>query len=74
MPEYIDFTYWHRFLNKISESESDLGNPEVVWYRGHSNINYKLVPSLYRYSNKGLITDRCRKAFSQNVALSSNHR
>lgn len=36
------------FLHQIREARNDLGNPNVVWYRGHSRAYYKLTPSLLR--------------------------
>jgi hypothetical protein len=36
---------------KIKEAKVRLGNPSKIWYRGHENVDYKLLPSLLRYSN-----------------------
>lgn len=40
---------WQDFLTRVKQARADLGNPETVWYRGHVNNNYKLLPSLLRY-------------------------
>lgn len=44
---------WQLFLEKIKEAKAELGNPEILWYRGHSNEDFYLLPSLLRYK-KGL--------------------
>ena len=44
-------TAWSEFREKIGEAKSKLGNPRLVWYRGHSSERYQLVPSLHRYVN-----------------------
>lgn len=42
---------WNDFLAEVKQAESDLGNPREIWYRGHSNENWNLVPSLPREDN-----------------------
>lgn len=39
---------WQDFLAQIQQARVDLGNPKIVWYRGHSKTSYQLVPSLFR--------------------------
>lgn len=39
---------WNNFLSEIKQAVQDLGNPREVWFRGHSNANWELVPSLVR--------------------------
>jgi hypothetical protein len=41
-------TAWTDFLAEVKQAENDLGNPREVWYRGHSNEDWNLVPSLIR--------------------------
>ncbi|MBK1546021.1 FRG domain-containing protein [Enterobacter hormaechei] len=41
-------TSWNDFLNDIKEAENELGNPREVWYRGHSDIEWELTPTLMR--------------------------
>ena len=41
-------TAWNEFLNDIKEAENELGNPREVWYRGHSDIEWELTPTLMR--------------------------
>lgn len=35
-------------INKISETSNDVPNDEVLFFRGHSNINYEIKPSIFR--------------------------
>ena len=42
---------WNNFLEEIKQAESDLGNPREVWYRGHSNESWELIPSLLRQTD-----------------------
>jgi hypothetical protein len=39
---------WAKFLEDIRQAREDLGNPSVVWYRGHSHASWSLVPGLFR--------------------------
>ncbi len=41
-------TAWNDFLAEVRQAEKDLGNPREIWYRGHSNETWDLVPSLMR--------------------------
>ena len=41
-------TAWTNFLAEVKQAESDLGNPREIWYRGNSNEDWNLVPSLMR--------------------------
>ena len=42
---------WTSFLESIKQAKADLGNPEVLWYRGHPNARFYLLASLLRYKN-----------------------
>jgi hypothetical protein len=42
---------WNDFLANVREAERELGNPIEPWYRGHSNHNWELLPSLPREHN-----------------------
>lgn len=42
---------WPEFLECVRVARSDLGSPAVVWYRGMSRADYKLLPSLHRVPN-----------------------
>ena len=42
---------WYQFLDEIRGARRELGNPPVVWYRGHSSDRYALVPSLHRHES-----------------------
>ncbi len=48
---------WLQFLKSIKQAKSELGDPEVVWYRGHANAKFYLLPTLLRYQN-GLEKER----------------
>ena len=53
---------WIEFLQAVQQAKAELGNPEVLWYRGHANSKFYLVASLLRYTNgldkeKQLFTD-----------------
>ena len=39
---------WNDFLLKVKQAENELGNPREVWYRGHSDEKWNLIPSLMR--------------------------
>lgn len=42
---------WTRFLESIKKAKAELGNPEVLWYRGHPNSDFYLLATLLRYEN-----------------------
>ncbi len=42
---------WSEFLRDVSSAKRELGNPDTVWYRGHTNTEYYLLSSLLRYEN-----------------------
>ena len=42
---------WNDFLKAIKQAKVDLGDPEVLWYRGHPNSSFYLLATLLRYSN-----------------------
>ena len=39
---------WRQFLADVRKARDELGNPDPIWYRGHSDSTYSLVPSLFR--------------------------
>lgn len=39
---------WYAFLDNIAQAKESLGNPELIWYRGHSNSGWSLTPVSYR--------------------------
>jgi len=39
---------WYDFLDQVAEAKESLGNPDLLWYRGHSNSEWLLTPTLYR--------------------------
>jgi hypothetical protein len=47
---------WEVFLNEIRKAQRQLKCTEF-WYRGHTQLDHKLVPSLLRYKN-GLAKER----------------
>ena len=48
---------WTTFLESIKQARASLGNPEVLWYRGHPNSSFYLLASLLRFKN-GLSKER----------------
>jgi len=42
---------WTKFLREVSDAKAELGNPETVWYRGHTDARYYLLSSLLRFKN-----------------------
>jgi hypothetical protein len=42
---------WAEFLNSIKDAKNEISSGETVWYRGHNNYRYYLLPSLLRYKN-----------------------
>lgn len=48
---------WTEFLLKIKAAKTALGDPEILWYRGHPNSEFYLLANLLRYKN-GLEKER----------------
>ncbi len=48
---------WNEFTEAIKDARTQLGNPEIVWYRGQRDKDWGLNPSLCRYTN-GLAKER----------------
>lgn len=48
---------WAEFLEGLQQARNEIGNPEEVWYRGHSRLRYVLTPSLLR-SPRGLAKEQ----------------
>jgi len=42
---------WNEFLAEVKKAETELGNPKEIWYRGHSNKEWSLMPSLMRQAD-----------------------
>ena len=42
---------WTDFLKAIQQAKTELGNPEILWYRGHPNSKFYLLATLLRYRN-----------------------
>jgi hypothetical protein len=42
---------WADFLEKIKEAKQQIDNDGPIWFRGHNNAGYYLLPSLLRYTN-----------------------
>lgn len=40
---------WNDFLDAIREARQELGNPKIIWYRGHSSGQWNLIPGLHRW-------------------------
>lgn len=48
---------WPGFLDCVRKAREDLGNPSLVWYRGMSRADFKLLPSIARHP-KGLAKEQ----------------
>lgn len=42
---------WSAFLETVKAANDALGDPDVLWYRGHPNVEHYLLASLLRYEN-----------------------
>jgi len=42
---------WTDFLESVKQAKTELGNPDVLWYRGHPNSRFYLLASLLRFKN-----------------------
>lgn len=42
---------WISFLNEVKKAKKELGNPDIIWYRGHADYSFYLLPTLLRYKN-----------------------
>ena len=66
---------WKIFTDAVIEARSQLGNPDVVWYRGQRNKKWGLLPTLLRFSNglnkEKALFDRFTR-LSRNVMNDSN--
>lgn len=40
---------WPQFLSQVRDARRELGQSDVIWYRGHPSPEYTLLPSLFRY-------------------------
>ena len=42
---------WLNFLTEVRQAQTELGDPEIIWFRGHGDARHYLLPSLLRYKN-----------------------
>ncbi len=42
---------WASFLKSVQKAKEELGSPDLLWYRGHWNDSFYLLPSLLRFKN-----------------------
>lgn len=42
---------WSKFLGAVKAANAALGDPDLVWYRGHPDVDHYLLASLLRYKN-----------------------
>ena len=40
---------WYDVLEAVRAAREQLGDPATVWYRGHSNGHWSLIPGLHRW-------------------------
>ena len=48
---------WSAFLGTVKAANAALGDPEVIWYRGHPDVDHYLLATLLRYKN-GLVKEK----------------
>lgn len=53
----IDRNAWQQFLEEIEVATNSFSSNGPIWYRGHSNSNWSLLPSLFRAPN-GLLLEK----------------
>lgn len=67
--EILTCNNWQDLLLKIAEAKRILGDPGIVWYRGHSNSENHLYPSLFRtrngYKQERAVLNRFRQVSSR---------
>lgn len=42
---------WSIFLGTVKAANDALGDPDIIWYRGHPDVDHYLLASLLRYKN-----------------------
>ena len=42
---------WNTFLTEIRDAKNAMGEPDLLWYRGHPNSKFYLLATLLRYKN-----------------------
>lgn len=42
---------WEHFIYEIEDARAELGNPKIVWYRGHGSAVWDLRPTICRDDN-----------------------
>lgn len=47
-PSTASVANWQDFLEKVRTAEDELGRPEVMWYRGHSDASWSVLPGILR--------------------------
>jgi len=40
--------HWIEFLEAVALAREELGSPDTVWYRGHSDADWSLLPTIFR--------------------------
>jgi hypothetical protein len=59
---------WNDFLANVRAAEDALGNPSEIWYRGHSNPDWNLTPSLFRLQDWELKEKKLFTEFTKTAA------
>lgn len=64
---------WHSFLDEINKKRVELKcSSSGAWYRGLSNSNYSLLPSLFRHPRKPNAEENLYKAYIRTRMASHN--
>lgn len=62
---------WNKFLEEIRNAQQELGANDPLWYRGLPRVEYKLVPTLFRFSNgeafEQILFEKFNQARAKNI-------
>ncbi|MCK7591450.1 FRG domain-containing protein [Subsaxibacter sp. CAU 1640] len=58
-----DVTSLNQFFDLVEEAKTIL-NTDDIWYRGHPNYDYKLVPNIYRLKHSIDLENKLKNAFT----------
>jgi hypothetical protein len=59
---------WNEFLQSVKQAELELGSPPEIWYRGHSDADWQLIPSLMRVPDWELKEKELFREFRQTAS------
>jgi len=62
---------WNDFLSDIRAAKESLGNPKIIWYRGHSDANWNLLPNIFRIPDSSNSLELEKMAFFEFKSIAS---